>query len=145
GPTKTYGTALTAGTSSVNFSAGATGVGSEAVNSVTLTPNAAGLSATTAAGAGYVVTPSLATGSGGFLESNYQMTYTPFNGTVSKKALTVTATGPTKTYGTALTAGTSGVNFNHAGEISGETVTSVTLTPNAAGLSATTAAGAAYT
>jgi hypothetical protein len=61
GPSKTYGTALSAGPSAVNFTAGATGVGSETVTSVTLTPNAAGLSATTAAGAAYVVTPSLAT------------------------------------------------------------------------------------
>ena len=59
-------------------------------------------------------------------------------------SLTVTATGPTKTYGTALSAGPSSANFTAVGAISGETVTSVTLTPDAAGLSATTVAGAAY-
>ncbi len=143
GPTKVYGTALTTGTSTTNFTHSGEITG-ETVTSVTLTPNAAGLSATTAAGAAYVVTPSLATGTGGFLESNYTVTYNVYNGTVSKKALTVTATGPTKVYGTALTTGTSTTNFTHSGEITGETVTSVTLTPNAAGLSATTAAGAAY-
>ena len=56
----------------------------------------------------------------------------------------MTATGPSKTYGTALTAGTSTANFTASATQNGETVTSVTLTPNAAGLSATTAAGAAY-
>ena len=86
GPTKTYGTALTPGASGANFSH--TGeVNGELVTSVTLTPNAAGLSATTAAGAGYTVTPSLATGSGGFLESNYQVTYNAYSGTVAKAPL----------------------------------------------------------
>ena len=143
GPTKTYGTALTAGTSTTNFTSSGV-ISGQAVTSVTLTPDAAGLSATTAAGAAYVVTTSLATGTGGFLESNYTVTYVPYNGTVGKKALTVTATGPTKTYGTALTAGTSTTNFTSSGEVTGQAVTGVTLTPDAAGLSATTAAGAAY-
>ncbi len=91
GPTKVYGTALTTGISATNFTAGATGVGSEVITSVTLTPDAAGLSATTAARAAYVVTPSLATGSGGFLASNYLVTYVAYNGTVSAKPLTIAA------------------------------------------------------
>jgi hypothetical protein len=143
GPGKEYGTALTAGTSSTNFTHSGE-VASESVSSVTLTPDAAGLSSTTAAGSTYVITPSLVTGTGGFLESNYSVTYNAYTGTVSKKPLTITATGPTKEYGTALTAGTSSTNFTHSGERSGELVTSVTLTPNAAGLSATTAAGSSY-
>ena len=145
GPGKTYGTALTTGTSTGNFSAGATGVGSESVTSVTLTPDTAGGSASTAAGMAYTVTPSLATGTGGFSAANYNITYTPYNGTVGQAALTVTATGPAKTYGTALTTGTSSGNFTASATQNGETVTSVTLTPNAAGLSATTAAGLGYT
>jgi gliding motility-associated-like protein len=143
GPSKTYGTALTAGTSTTNFTAGATPNG-ETVTGLTLTPDAAGLSATTAAGAAYVVTPSLATGTNGFLASNYNITYVPFNGTVATASLTITATGPSKTYGTALTAGTSTTNFTAGATPNGETVTGLTLTPDAAGLSATTAAGAAY-
>src|SRR5690606_17846825 len=105
---------------------------------VTLTPNAAGLSATTAAGASYVVTPSLATGSGGFDSSNYTITYIPFNGTVTKASLTVTATGPAKVYGTALSAVTGSSNFTVNATQNSETVTGLTLTPDAAGLSATT-------
>jgi prepilin-type N-terminal cleavage/methylation domain-containing protein len=143
GPSKVYGTALTAGTSTTNFTASGTITG-ETVTSVTLTPNAAGLSATTSVGAAYIITPSLATGTGGFLASNYNITYVPFSGTVTAKALTVTATGPSKVYGTALTTGTSTTNFTASGTITGETVTSVTLNPDAAGLSATTTAGAAY-
>ena len=91
------GTALTAGTSTTNFSSSGA-ISGEAANGVTLTPDAAGLSATTAAGAAYVVTPSLATGTGGFLESNYSVTYNPYNGIVSAKALTITAENKTKVY-----------------------------------------------
>jgi len=95
GPTKIYGTALTAGTSAVNFTAGATGVGTETVTSVTLTPDAAGLLATTTGGSAYVVTPSLATGTNGFLASNYTITYTAYNGTVAKAESTIEVTGAT--------------------------------------------------
>lgn len=95
GPTKIYGTALTAGTSAVNFTAGATGVGTETVTSVTLTPDAAGLLAATAGGSAYVVTPSLATGTNGFLASNYTITYTAYNGTVAKAESTIEVTGAT--------------------------------------------------
>ncbi|MBW4891691.1 cadherin-like beta sandwich domain-containing protein [Mucilaginibacter sp. HMF5004] len=146
GPSKTYGTALTAGASTTNFTVTGTPASGEALTSVTLTPDAAGLSATTAATSAYVVTPSAATGTGGFSASNYNITYTPFNGTVSAAALTVTATGPSKTYGTALTAGASTTNFTVTGTpASGEALTSVTLTPDAAGLSASTAGGSSYT
>src|ERR1019366_8511968 len=62
----------------------------EAVTSVTLTPDAAGLSATTPGGSAYVVTPSAATGTGGFDANNYNITYTPYNGTVAKATETVT-------------------------------------------------------
>ena len=141
---KIYGTALSAGLSTTNFTA-VGNISGEDVTGVTLTPNAAGLSATTAAGTTYNVTPSLATGTGGFDADNYDITYTAYEGTVDQKAMTVTATGPSvKIYGTALSAGLSTTNFTAVGNISGEDVTRVTLTPNAAGLSATTAAGATY-
>ena len=58
---------------------------------MTLTPNAAGLSATTAAGASYAVTPSAATGTGGFLAANYNITYNAYSGTVGQAALTLSA------------------------------------------------------
>ena len=102
GPPKVYGTALVAGVSSTNFTTNGNEVSGEVVTSVTLTPNAAGLSATTAAGASYMITPSLAIGSGGFLESNYNITYTSYTNTITKKPITITVTsGQTKVYGVA--------------------------------------------
>ncbi len=100
GPAKTYGTALSTVTSSTNFTAGAT-VSGETVSNVTLTPDAAGQSATTSAGTTYTVTPSGATGTGGFLAGNYNITYVPFSGTVSKATLTYTATPASRVFGLA--------------------------------------------
>lgn len=88
GPAKVYGTALTAGPSTTNFTAAATGVGNQVVAGVTLTPDANGLSANTPAGTAYVVTPSAATGTGGFLASNYNISYLSFTGTVNPAQLT---------------------------------------------------------
>jgi hypothetical protein len=116
----------------------------ETVGTVTLTYGAGGLLATSTAGSTSTITPSAATG-GTFTAGNYTITYTAGTLTVTTAPLTITATGPSKTYGTALTTGTSSANFTASATQNGETVTSVTLTPNAAGLSATTAAGAAYT
>jgi MBG domain (YGX type)/YDG domain len=143
GPTKIYGTALSAG-AGATFTTSENEIAGESVTNVTLTPNAAGLSATTAAGAGYLVTPSAATGSGGFLAANYNITYTDYSGTVAQKALTITATGPAKIYGTALSAGAGATFTTNDAEVGSEAVTSVTLTPDATGASAATAAGAGY-
>jgi len=134
GPTKIYGTALTAGASGSNFTAvGA--VAGEAVTSVTLTPDAAGLSVLTVAGAAYIVTPSAATGTGGFLESNYSVSYNVYNGTVATKALTITADNRSKCFGSTVTF--AGTEFTTLGLINADAVASVTLT------SAGAAAGAA--
>ena len=138
GPTKIYGTALTAGTSTANFSVTGTLIGSEALTSVTLTPNAAGLSTTTAANAAYVVTPSLATGTGGFLASNYNITYTDYNGTVAAKALTITANNQTNCVGTTFTF--AGTEFTTSGLINGNTVTTATLTSTGSSSTATVGA-----
>jgi hypothetical protein len=51
------------------------------------------LSATTAAGASYMITPSNAKGTGGFIETNYDITYLPFVGKVSKSNVTLSITG----------------------------------------------------
>jgi len=93
GPTKAFGTALTAGPSTTNFTSAGT-VHGESVTGVTLTPDANGLSASTPAGTDYVVTPSAATGSNGFISSNYNTTYIPFNGTVTT-TVTPPVTPPT--------------------------------------------------
>ncbi len=100
GPAKVYGTSLPAGTSTTNFIATAT-AGTELVTSVTLRPNAEGLLASTSAGTAYTVTPSLAMGTGGFLASNYDITYLPYSGIVSPRAVTITANpGQKKLIGT---------------------------------------------
>jgi len=124
GPAKAYGTALTTGVSSTNFTAVGM-VNSETVTSVTLTPDAAGLSASTLAGAAYVVTPSLSTGTGGFIADNYNITYTAFNGTVGKKVLTVTADAKSKTYdGSGFSSFTSTIT----GFVNGETISDAGIT-----------------
>ncbi|MBV5348624.1 T9SS type A sorting domain-containing protein, partial [bacterium] len=132
GPAKAYGIVLTAGASTTNFMAAIT-AGSELVTSVTLTPDAAGLSSLTLPEADYVVTPSLATGTGGFLASNYNITYTAYNGTVSKKVLTVTAAAKSKTYdGSVFTPFTSTITGFVNNEIATDVVTgTVTYTGNA--------------
>ncbi|WP_264521971.1 MBG domain-containing protein [Flavobacterium sp. N1994] len=126
GPSKTYGTTLTAGASTTNFSVAGTLVGSETLTSVTLTPDSAGLSATTAANAAYTVTPSVATGTGGFLESNYNISYIDYSGTVATKALTITANNQTNCAGIPFSF--SGTEFSTSGLVNGNTVSSVTLT-----------------
>lgn len=118
GPSKEYGTALISEINSSNFIAGATGVGTETITGVTLTPDAAGLAATTSAGSAYIVTPSRATGTGGFMESNYSITYVPFNGVISKKALMIAADNQSKNYGAALPV----LTVSYIGLVNGDTV-----------------------
>ena len=116
--------ALTIGASTSNFTA--TGMqNSETVTSVTLTPDAAGLSATTAAGAAYVVTPSAATGT--INPNNYSITYNAYNGTVTKAPLAVTANNQSKTYGQTLAFGSGSTIFSSTNLQNGETIGSVTL------------------
>ncbi|KAB1154125.1 beta strand repeat-containing protein, partial [Flavobacterium luteum] len=141
GPSKIYGTALTTGTSTSNFTVTGTLPSGQALTSVTLTPNANGLSATTAAGTAYAVTPSLATGTGGFLASNYTITYSNYSGTVATKALTITATDVSKVYGDVITTPETGsILFTTSGLVGSETVGSVTLNYGS-GASATTVVG----
>ncbi len=82
---KTYGNTLSLGTTA--FSVGSGLVGSESVTAVTLTANG-GTEATDSAGS-YTITPSAATGSNGFLVSNYNITYA--TGTLTVNAATTTS------------------------------------------------------
>jgi len=148
GPAKPYGTVLTAGASSTDFTAVGMAA-TETVTSVTLTPNAVGLSATAAVGSTYTVTPSAAMGSGGFLASNYTITFNTFSGTVTAASLTITATGPSLSLGGIFTNGaytntSTPVYFvTSATAVSGETVTGVTLTASPT-LDGTQLIGTAY-
>src|SRR5439155_7321996 len=118
---------------------------SETVGSVTMTYGQGAAASDPVANSPYAnsATPSLATG-GTFNIANYSPIYNSGNIVVNQALLVVTATGPPKTYGTALTAGPSSANFTYSGAVNSETVTSVTLTPDANGLSASTVAGIAY-
>ncbi len=126
-PGKTYGTALPSGASTINFTATGALAG-ETVTSVTLTPNANGLSTTAAAGTAYSVVPSAPTGTGGFLASNYTITPVNFNGTIGKAPLAITSTDVNKTYGTALANGTKTTGFSSVGLKNGQTIGNVFMT-----------------
>ena len=141
---KIYGSSLAVINNSDKFTA-ATTVTGESVTSITLTPDTDAAAATTAAGASYQITPSAAAGTGGFDATNYEITYVPYTGVVAKKALTITATGPNKVYGSAMATTANATQFTSVGLVTGETIAGVTLTPNTAGSAATTAAGVAYT
>ncbi len=108
-------------------------LGTDTVDSVTLTsPGAA--STATVAGGPYAITPSAAVGSG---LSNYAITYVAGSLTVTTAPLTIEADDRTKTYGqTVVFAGT---EFTTSGLLNGDTVTSVTLTSLGAAPTATVA------
>ena len=114
-------------------------VNNETVGSVTLT--SAGSSATASvAGGPYSIVPSAATG-GTFSAGNYTITYANGSLTINPKALTLTASNASKTYGETKTF--AGTEFTPSGLVNGETVGSVTLT--SAGSSATASlAGGPY-
>jgi hypothetical protein len=83
---KTYGTALALGTTA--FSVGTGLASGESIAAVTLTANG-GTNATDAAGT-YTITPSAATGAGGFTGSNYSITYNTGTLTVNQATTALT-------------------------------------------------------
>ncbi len=140
----TYGTALNLGTTAFTTSGTQNG---ENVTAVTLTSNGSATVAGTLAAGTYStspndITPSAATGTGGFLASNYNITYTPGTLTVNPVALTITASPQSTTYGRALNLGTTA--FTTSGTQNGENVTAVTLTSNGSATVAGTLAAGTY-
>src|SRR4029077_9712492 len=131
---KTYGDAVTfAGTEFVNGAGDL--VNGDAVSSVTL--SSAGAAATaTVAGSPYTITPSAASGSG---LANYSISDDDGHLAVTPKALSITASDRSKTYGDAVTfAGTEFVTG--AGDlVNGDAVSSVTLSSAGAAATATVA------
>jgi filamentous hemagglutinin family protein len=119
--TKTYGTAFNLGTTEFSITSGSL-FNSDTLTGVTLTSGAA---AATAAAGWQSITPSSATGTG---LSNYAITYsTTGRLTVTPAPLTVTIDNRTKTYGQALSLGTTG--YTLTGDLfNGDTLTGVTLT-----------------
>ena len=127
---KTYGSALTLGTTAFTTSGL---LNSDTVTGVTLSSGGAAATATVAFSP-YTITPSAATGSG---LGNYTITYDTGNLTVNAAALTITASARSKTYGSALTLGTTA--FTTSGLLNSETVTGVTLSSGGAAATATVA------
>ena len=137
GPTvRYYGQTITTLNNSALFTVSGTLVTGQSVTSVTLTGDGNAQNAYQNAGSAYHVTPSNAAGSGGFVASNYNITYVAYAGTISPAPITITATGPTsKVYGTALTTTTnSTTNFTESGTMAPlEQIDYVTLTPTGPG------------
>jgi hypothetical protein len=118
---KTYGTTLSLGTTAFSVSGLAS---EESVTAVNLAANG-GTAATDPAG-NYVITPSLAAGAGGFLASNYNITYNTASLTVNPAILTVTANNAVRVYGAANPAFTA----SYAGFANGQTLAASGVTGN---------------
>lgn len=125
GPGKTYGTVLSASSSTTKFSTTLMAAG-ESITSVMLNVDAAGQSATIASGSAYLVTPSAAVGNSAYNSANYTVSYIPFNSLVTPAPLAITAIAVSKVYGTALSGSSGSVSFTTAGIQNHETVGSVT-------------------
>jgi len=136
---KTYGSTLTGAAGSTAFTSSGLENG-EIIGSVTLAYGTG--AAATAAVNTYTgqVTPSAAT-SGTFTASNYTISYAAGDIIVGAKALTITASARTKTYGDAVTF--AGTEFTSVGLTNGDAVASVTLTSTGAAATATVA-GSTY-
>jgi hypothetical protein len=145
--TKVYGDVLTLGTTGFTKTSG-TYANSESATAVTLTStNGYAASTTQAVNAGYVseVAPTLATGTGGFLASNYDITYTSGNLVITARPITLTATNRTKVYGDTLSLGTSAFTKTAGTYANSESATAVTLTSaNSYDASTTQAVNAGY-
>ncbi|RYD94973.1 MAG: T9SS type B sorting domain-containing protein, partial [Sphingobacteriales bacterium] len=130
---KVYGAVLL----NADFAGGITGI--QNGDNITVTRNSTGAAATAAIGTTYPIVATFVDPDGKL--GNYVVTN--LNGilTVTQKALTITASARTKTYGDAVTF--AGTEFTSAGLINSDAVNGVTL--NSAGAAATaTVAGSTY-
>jgi hypothetical protein len=127
--TKTYGVAYIQDTTppSVDFSVSGL-VNSDSVTSIVLTSSGYSASATfTAPGPNYAVVPSGAVGTG---LGNYNIGYVNGNIHVNQATLTIAAQNRTKVFGATYTPDTTppSVDFTVTGLVTGDSVTSITLT-----------------
>ncbi|HEY3856986.1 MAG TPA: MBG domain-containing protein [Verrucomicrobiae bacterium] len=140
---KTYGQTVNFGSGSTLF----TSIGlqnGEAIGSVTLAVNNGGGAATASVSGSYTITPSAATG-GTFSSGNYTITYHTAALTISRAALSITASAQSKSYGQTVTFGSGSSLFTSGGLQNGETVGSVTLAVNNGGGAATASVSGSYT
>ncbi|SOD13369.1 MBG domain-containing protein [Pedobacter xixiisoli] len=96
---------------------------------------------TTATAASSVLGSPYAITASGAASSNYAITYVPGTMTITQKALTITASARTKTYGDAVTF--AGTEFTSLGLTNSDAITSVTLNSTGAAANATVA-GSTY-
>lgn len=122
---KIYGSAIALGTTAFTVPAGAL-VNGNTITNVTLTST--GSLATANAGS-YDINASGAMGSG---ITNYAISYEKGTLTVDPKAITVTANNQSKTYGTALSLGTTAYSVPAGALVNGNTITGVTLASDGA-------------
>ncbi len=122
GATKTYG----ASTSLTGFTSSGL-INGDSINSVSLSSSGAGTLATVGS---YSIVGSGATGTG---LSNYSITYAEGTLVVNPAALTITASGATKTYG----ASTSLTGFTSNGLLNSDSISAVSLASSGAGTTAT--------
>ncbi|OYZ02754.1 MAG: hypothetical protein B7Y37_02955, partial [Sphingobacteriia bacterium 28-36-52] len=125
---KVYGAALTSGALKTTYTLTGTLLPGETVTSVTLTYGTGGAATDPVAVNSGTLVPSAAVGAGGFLASNYDITYVNGNITVTAAPLTITADNESKVYGATLSSGAGKTTFTVTGTLqNSETVTSVTL------------------
>ena len=141
----TYGTALVLGTNNTGATRyTVTGLAnSDLVTAVDLQYSGNGTVLATTAANTYTngIVASNATGTG---LSNYTISYSPADLVVNAKALTITASADSKTYGTAKTYGVGSTAFTSSGLVNNEAISSVTITDTNSGGLATANAGGTY-
>ena len=144
----TYGTALVLGTNNAGATRLTTSglVNSDAVTAVVLQQNSNTTVPGTQNAGSYSGSTNgiLISGASGSGLSNYTITYVPGTLTINQKALTITATNDSKTYGDVKTYGAGSSAFTSSGLVNSETIGSVTITDTNSGGVATAAANGSY-
>ena len=142
---KTYGDSLNLGTSAFTKTNG-TYANSESATAVVLTSANSYDSGTSQSAATYTdeISISSATGSGGFQEANYDVTYVPGDLTINQRAITLVADDRSKTYGDSLFLGGSAFSLSSGSFANSESISSVSLASSSSYDSSTTQGVGAY-
>ncbi|MFL2912189.1 MAG: YDG domain-containing protein [Opitutales bacterium] len=142
---KTYGDSLNLGTSAFTKTSG-TYANSESATAVVLTSANSYDSGTSQSAATYTdeISISSATGSGGFLEANYDVTYVQGDLTINQRAITLVADDRSKTYGDSLFLGGSAFSLSSGSFANSESISSVSLDSSSSYDSSTTQGVGAY-
>ena len=142
---KTYGDSLNLGTSAFTKTSG-TYANSESATAVVLNSANSYDSGTSQSAATYTdeISISSATGSGGFQEANYDITYVQGDLTINQRAVTLAADDRSKTYGDSLFLGGSAFSLSSGSFANSESISSVSLDSSSSYDSSTTQGVGAY-